>query len=344
MATAKQLPSGKWRAQVYIDGKYVSVTRDTKKEAEYAALEAQMEHKREMENMTVGKAIEGYIASKDGVLDPTTIAGYRKILRNNYQDTLLRMPLKSLNERIVQAAFNDEAKRITCRGTAVSPKSMRNARGLFTAAMKQYDLSFDVTVPAKRKIIRDLPAPEEIYPLIAGTDIELPCLLAMWMSFTMSEIRGLRVEDINQKKGTIAINRVIVDVDGLPTVKAKAKEYERNRVVGIPPYIMGLICATPAWEAGEGYIITTKAQTIARRFKRIVNEAGYSITFHDLRHIFASVMLSLKIPDKYAMQRGGWKTNTTLKRVYQETFSAERLKTDAQLDGYFANIVASFHE
>lgn len=47
MATAKQLPSGSWRCQVYAgtapDGKrqYRSFTAYTKKEAEYAALERQ---------------------------------------------------------------------------------------------------------------------------------------------------------------------------------------------------------------------------------------------------------------------------------------------------------------
>ena len=46
-------------------------------------------------------------------------------------------------------------------------------------------------------------------------------------------------------------------------------------------------------------------------------------------------MLMLGIPDKYAMERGGWSTNTTLKSVYQNTFDAERRKVDEQIDGFF---------
>lgn len=336
MATAKKTASGKWRVQVYYDGKLHSVTRDTKREAELAALEMQMQHKRETNGITVGRAIDNYIASKDGVLSPTSIEGYQKIRRNNLQ-TIMDVPLSSLNERIVQNAFNTEAKRVTARGGVASPKTMANVRGLFAAAMAQYDLHFAPTIPAKRKRMRDLPEPQEIYNIVHGTEIELPCMLAMWLSFTMSEIRGLRVCDI--KDGVVTINQVVVDVDGLPVAKAAAKEYERNRSLAVPDYIMRLIEATEAWEHKKGYIVTASGQSIHKRFKRLCTKAGLNITFHDLRHVNASVMLRLNVPDKYAMERGGWKTDTTMKRVYQETFSQEREKVDTLINNYFGGIV-----
>ena len=63
------------------------------------------------------------------------------------------------------------------------------------------------------------------------------------------------------------------------------------------------------------------------------------MSFHDLRAVNASVMLLLGIPDKYAMERGGWATDNILKSVYQQTFSAERIKVDAMIDDYFNSIV-----
>lgn len=339
MANAKQLPSGAWRVQYYdAEGKRKSITRDTKKEAEYAALEAQLKGKREAANITVGRAIDDYIASKDGVLSPTTIAGYQKIRRNNIQ-ALMSVPLGKLNAKIVQQAFNAEAKRVNCRGNLPSPKTMANTRGLFSAAMAMHGLEFEPTIPAKRKQMRDLPAPAAVYEAVRGSAVELPCMLAMWLSFTMSEIRGLRVCDI--KDGMVTINQVIVDVDGLPVAKAAAKEYERNRTLAVPPFLMRLIEQTEAWQKGEGYIVPTSGQTIRRRFERLCNKAGIDITFHDLRHINASVMLKLHVPDKYAMARGGWKTDATMKRVYQETFSAERDRVDQLIDNYFNEITAS---
>ena len=66
---------------------------------------------------------------------------------------------------------------------------------------------------------------------------------------------------------------------------------------------------------------------------------GIEMTFHDLRHLNASIMLMLGVPDKYAMERGGWATDSVLKSVYQQTFSSERQKIDKMIDGYFNGIV-----
>lgn len=250
------------------------------------------------------------------------------------------VPLSQLNERVVQSAFNTETKRITRRGTPPSLKTLSDVRGLFSAVMGQYDLHFSPTVPAKRKRMRNLPEPPAIYGVVRDTAIELPCMLAMWLSFTMSEIRGLRVCDI--KDGMATINQVIVGIDGLAVTKAAAKEYERNRALAVPPYIMRLIEDTPAWKDGDGYIVPRSGQAIYKRFKRLCAKADIDITFHDLRHVNASVMLQLNIPDKYAMERGGWKTDTTMKRVYQETFSRERKNVDALIDSYFDDVTKNF--
>lgn len=50
-------------------------------------------------------------------------------------------------------------------------------------------------------------------------------------------------------------------------------------------------------------------------------------------------MLFLNIPDKYAMERGGWSTSSTLKNVYQHTFSEERKQVDKKIDDYFNGIL-----
>ena len=148
--------------------------------------------------------------------------------------------------------------------------------------MGEYDLHFSPTVPAKRKRMRNLPEPPAIYGVVRDTAIELPCMLAMWLSFTMPGIRGLRVCDI--KDGMVTINQVIVDVDGLAVTKAAAKEYERNRSLSVPPYIMRLIKRTEAWQHGEAYLVPLSGQAIYKRFKRLCNKANLEITFHDLRH------------------------------------------------------------
>lgn len=38
--------------------------------------------------------------------------------------------------------------------------------------------------------------------------------------------------------------------------------------------------------------------------------------FHDLRHYSASIMHAIGVPDVYIMERGGWSSDHTLKRIY----------------------------
>ena len=54
---------------------------------------------------------------------------------------------------------------------------------------------------------------------------------------------------------------------------------------------------------------------------------------------YASVMLELGVPDKYAMERGGWSSNGVLKSVYQHTFSEERRHVDERIDGFFNDLL-----
>lgn len=65
------------------------------------------------------------------------------------------------------------------------------------------------------------------------------------------------------------------------------------------------------------------------------------MTFHQLRHMNASVMALLNVPEKYAQERGGWKTPHTMKRVYQHTFSREREAFDKTIDAYFERMISA---
>lgn len=104
----------------------------------------------------------------------------------------------------------------------------------------------------------------------------------------------------------------------------------------MPPYLVRLI--------GKGdpdeFIVKMAKNTIYSKFTSCIEAAGLPhMRFHDLRHLNASIMLQLGIPEKYAMERGGWTTNSTLQNVYQHTFSAERSAVDDKVDAYFNKLL-----
>ena len=163
MATAKKLPSGSWRVQLYAgktpDGKrrYLSFTANTKKEAEYQALQYQLHYKevnRDPTSMTLDEAMEKYISSKDGILSPSTIRGYENIRRNNLKG-LMPLALNRITQPMVQEAMNQEAKPYTDkrgRQRVRSAKSLRNIHGLLSAVLAEYhpSLTLRTRLPKRR--------------------------------------------------------------------------------------------------------------------------------------------------------------------------------------------------
>lgn len=335
--TAAQLPSGSWRCRVY-DGtlkKQISFTSDDPDEAVMLATQYKLSHQAVSDiSKTLGECIDEYINAKSNILSPTTISKYKNIKRSQLSEDFLNIKMKLLKGIDIQNEINRLAGTEYKPGKLYSAKSVYNANGLISAVVSTFrpELRYNVTLPRREKKKKDLPTPEKVIEVFKDTDMELIVLLGMWQGFRVSEIRGLKKTDF--KDGILTINRVKVTVDGKQVEKTAAKTEQSKRSLQIPPAIQALV------DKVEGdYITTLTGERIYKKFKRKITKAGFpDMTFHDLRHLNASVMLMLGIPDKYAMERGGWSNTATLKNIYQETFSDERQRVDTKIDDYFNDL------
>lgn len=326
--TPVQLPSGSWRCQVMVSGQRISVVDPDPAvaHAKALAIKAGIIHQaKSPQDMTVGEAIDRYIESKDAILSPATVAGYKRLRDHSLQDLMgVRLPM--LTQEAVQRAVNKMARN-------KSPKTVRNAHGLLSAALAVYrpDMVLRTTLPQKRRYEAAVPSGEDVKAIVAaarGTTEELPILLAVWLGLRMSEILGLKGEDVD---GTILhIRRALVDEGEKGT-----KTYGSQRDLPLPDYIRGLMDPQP----GE-YLVKLTRRALYVRFQAICKRAGVQhYRFHDLRHINASVMMALGVPNKYAQERMGHATDNMLKTVYQHTMSAQSIETAQQVDAYFINIL-----
>ena len=336
MANAKKLLSGNWRIQVFVgkdkNGKNImkSFTAPTRWQAEKAAAEFIDNDRKESETFTVAQALDGYIKLKENILSPSTIRGYGIIRRNRLQ-SLMTIDIHEVSSFKMQLAINEDAAR-------VGWKSINEAKNLIVTALKLYGvrLDLDVTLPAKKPKIKNLPTAEQVIACVRGTEVELPCLLAMWLSLRMSEVRGLQFGDIHGD--VLTVQRSKQYYDGADHVREVTKTYNSTRQLVLPAYLKQLIDAVPH-EQDTDYIVPMGYWGIRKKMDRLLAKRDLKMTFHELRHLSASVMLALGIPDKYAMERGGWSTPNTLKNVYQHTFSEERKQVDAKIDNYFNEIL-----
>lgn len=340
MSDAKKLPSGKWRNLLYVgkdeNGKriYESFTADTKKEANLLAmarareLEQGIRKDRTPSELTVGEAIDRYISDRDSVLAPKTVREY-KGYRKNYAQNLMQIRLKNLTASDVQREINRESKRL-------SPKSIRNIWALINAAITSAvpDLKFSPDLPAKQKKEIHIPTNNQLLDLmlfVEGKRLEIPVILAATCGLRRGEIAALDLNsDIDYENCRITISKAMSNNDKSEWIIKSPKAYSSYRTVDAPQWVIDkLIIAKDS-----GYQAMNPAH-ITSAFARTCSKLGIDIRFHDLRHYYASLMLSLGVPDKYAMARMGHATPNMLKNVYQHLIDEKDQEMSLVINRHF---------
>lgn len=332
---ARQLPSGAWTCRVRVGGQDISVTRPTKAEAQAEAMAVKHGLKAPdtpRVTMTLAEAYAAYLTSREGVLSPSTVAGYKRLERNTFQ-RLMPMQLSSITSELIQREISAMVRE------GKSPKYVANAEGLLSSVLKQAmpEKQFSLRLPPKRKPNLRQPDDKEIGAIMAafrGSAVELPVLMALWMGMRLSEILGARHEDIDGGKLRIC-RAVVLDENNQPAEKDSAKTYAGDRWVSVPGYIAQLIAATGR---DSGPLVTFSGAAIYKRFVRTLDQAGIPrCRFHDLRHINAAVMVRLGVDSKYAQERNGWASDRMYKQVYAYAMSDQMAAINASIDGYFGN-------
>lgn len=338
MAKAKKLPSGTWRVLVYAGKengkpKYKSFTAPTRREAEAKAATYTLDRKERTDaNMNVHDAIDRYITSKENVLSPSTIRGYRGILRNNLKD-IMYTSLDRLTSEAVQAAISKEA-------TNHTPKTVRNIHGLLSASLAMFapDIRLNTTLPQKKKPVYYTPTDAEIKKLmeyVKGTELELAVLLAATGSLRRSEICALTVDDVQD--GGVIINKAMVRGDKKTWCIKQPKSQAGYRFVPLPPNVIQTLR-----KVKEGRIFPHNPEWLSDSFFMALQKAGIPhFRLHDLRHYYASTLHAMGVPDKYIMLYGGWSSEATLHQVYQHAMRDKQDSFAQAVTTHFSDFLES---
>lgn len=343
LPTPQKLPSGSWRCQITVDGKRLSIVAETPQEAQAKAVAVKAglieEKKARKGKMTLDAAITKYIEDRRAVFSPATIKGYEIIRRNRFP-ALMKMDVLEIDKQDLQRAISDDAPHC-------SYKTLKNSIGLVYSVISQYkEISTrGLKYPQNIKKEHTYLDTAQIVALIEaaqGDTAEVPILLAVWLGLRQSEIFGLHWESIDFENKKISIERAVVQDEHSQFVeKQEMKNASSRRVLSCPDYILDKIRQIqPKKELRAGAVFTIHPTLLYKHLKKISAEAGIPfVGVHGLRHTNASVMLSLGIIDKVAMQRGGWSTDVTMKRVYQHVFSADKATADDLINSYFVQLI-----
>ena len=314
----EKLPSGSYRISENRNGKRYRETVDHKPSKAEA---------RDIISKMIGsicdstpfyRAADSYIKLKENVLSPSTIRGYRSIIKN-VPDNFLNMPLEKIDLVVIQSLINNYS-------LSHSSKSVRNLFGFVSAVLKFYGIDAPVPrLPQKEKKIDYIPTEQDIKRILAmakGTEYEVSFILATF-GLRRSEICALTLDDL--KGNVLKIDKALVQDENKVWVIKKTKTTDSTRELLLPEYLVELIREKGFFEGNPDTLYN-----ILHKYQKRLGIPAFS--FHKLRHFFASYLHDLGYSDKQIQILGGWKTDNMLKTVYQHAMRINEVKENAASD------------
>jgi integrase len=310
-------PSGNYRIREMQDGKTVSITVDHKPTTKEATRLIQKKMTGISDKTPFGIAAEKYIDSKTNVLSPSSIRGYRTILKCQIPSDFADIPIERINLPRIQSLINKAAN-------TYSAKTVRNLSGFVMSVCSFYGLDLkSPTLPRKENKEEYIPSQEDIQRILTevkGTKYEVPFILGT-LGLRRSEICALAPEDLNGN--VLSINKALVlNENNEWTLKHITKTDKSTRQIVVPEYVAELIRTNGACPCTP--------HSLYWKLQRVQMSLGiHRFPFHKLRHFFASYLHEQGFSDKQIEALGGWKSDYTLKKIYQHEMEMEKAKNMA---------------
>ncbi len=270
----------------------------------------------EAESLTVGNYLVQWLpGSVKGTVKQTTYECYERLMRLHLVPTLGRVKLKALTPAHVRALYKDKLD------SGLSASTVQRIHALLHKALKQaMDDGFiprNVTESAKaprqsRKEMQSFTPEQTRVFLEAVREDRLGALylLAIHTGLRQGELLGLRWDDVDFETGRLAVRRTLSGAKG--GVTFTTPKNGKSRSVRLTPQAIETlrvhrkrqleerIKLAGLWQDHNLVFCTSKGTALNRHnihrrsFKPLLEQAGlpHSFRFHDLRHNFATLMLT----------------------------------------------------
>lgn len=336
----RKLPSGNYSIQLRLGGVSMTITETSKTEcinkarlvkAEYKAGKRKLEKTPVDKSFTVSEAIDNYIARRSNTLSPLTIRGYRIIQKNRFQ-TIMSKPIGDIKKEDWQGIVNREAG-------LCAAKTLKNAWGLMRSVVKESTGEYppEVTLPTGVPNKTEFLDPDQIKVFVAAvkdTQYAVPALLAL-SSLRASEIEALKWEDIPKNPKFIKVSGAVVLDENNKRVRKKANKNVQS-ARNVPVMIPELSSALEKYRKAKGPVMPYRQNSLRYGIEKICRENDLpDIGIHGLRHSFASLAYHLQIPEKIAMEMGGWSDSGTMHKIYTHIAQSDMTRYQNALTDFF---------
>ena len=321
----RKLPSGNYFIQLRLGGESISVTDPSRTACIREARAIKAEYlagkraKAAPEAPTLTEAVDAYIAQRSNTLSPLTIRGYRTIQKHRFQTTMPR--------RLDQIADEEWQGIVNAEAALCAPKTLKTAfafvRGVVehTTGRSLPNVSLAAPVPKEKPFL----TPDQIRVFVKAvkdTRYAVPALLAL-SSLRISEIQALRWEDIPEDPDFIRVQGAVV-LNEKNKYQRKAQNKNATSTRNVPVMIPELLAAIQRDRKPSGPVLDITQNSLRCAIKKICRENDLpDVGVHGLRHSFASLAYHLQVPERIAMEIGGWADATTMHKIYTHIAQAD---------------------
>lgn len=326
------------------DGSRPSAWRDTPEEAEAARLELLRLHgigRLDATRLTLGDFLLRWADGLD--MAPETVRKHRIIVKVHLVPALGRIRLAALSP--------SDVNRYLAR-TQLHPQTLRHHRatlrraladalrdGLVTRNVAALSRAPRLSTPERSWL--DADQARRLMDATKGTRIHAPVVLALCTGMRQAELLGLAWSDIDMKGGYLTVRHTLHRVDG-QWVRLAPKTVKSRRTVDLVPLALDTLRehrraqdALRGASAIDGLVFTTErgypihGPNLLPPLRAALKAAGLplTVTWHDLRHSTASILLAAGVPIEVISRILGHSTTRVTADLYAHV--VPELKRDA---------------
>lgn len=334
LPAVKILPSGAAHTRVLINGERISITKETEEEciAEYLALKHGVKEaadRKKAKEITLSEALDNYIAKREGKKSPSTIKGY-KVYKKNRLQSMMTANVYETTDAQWQAAVDRDFRKLT-------DKYAKNVWTFVASAIEEETgRRPNIELDPPKKANRPYLEPDEVLKFVnamKGRTAEIAALLEL-SSLRVSEVLAVKGTDIDLKNNRVRVHGAAVfGPDGKLVYKDENKTAASDRYVPLIPPLRDVV---ENMNLTDAYIVKMQPAGIYKQINRVCAENGLpQVGNHGLRHSFASLAYHLGIPEKIAMEIGGWEDSKVMHDIYTHLAKKDIAKRSQEFSDFF---------
>lgn len=292
------------------------------------------------QRQTVGEFLETWLRQVKGSLEETTWDNYATQMRSYVIPRLGETRLDKLTPLQLQQFYTDlleNGSRRRKRQKGLTQTSVRNVHTVLKRALKQAvrwglrpnNPADQIDPPQRQQPEVHIAKPEGISTVITlaeDSDYQLPILIALNTGMRRGEVLGLQWQDFDATNSTLTVCRAICQTRNSHPIIKSPKTRRGRRLVPITTTLRDELQrvqkSRTAHNSSDDWICCDSEGNhlipgrLTKIFAKLAKKAKIDTTFHGLRHLQATMLISAGIPVKAVSERLGHASVSITQDIY----------------------------